>query len=191
MIKLKSEQMIYLLHASAYLELDTITKGSVKKHLPIEWRDQAEEIYDTLQAQELINPSSKGRFSISEKGFEALVLSLKSTNYRFTSIKGPKILNALIDCLKKASESNSEVTFSQEMSFDEFQDKFKALYFEERRRQEIRGVVAIHSKALRSSFRQENSISDEKISEYFEELKSTKKILTVIERDNELMQWVE
>jgi len=191
MIKLKSEQMIYLLHAAAYLELDTITKGSVKKHLPIEWRDQAEEIYDTLQAQELINPSSKGRFSISGKGSDALILSLKSTNYRFTSIKGPKVLNALIDCFKKSSEINSEVTLSQEMSFDEFQDKFKVLYFEERRRQEIRGVVAIHSKELRSRFRKESFISDEKISEYFEKLKSTKKILTVIERDNELMQWVE
>ena len=183
MIKLKPEQMIYLLHAAAYLELDTITKGSVKKHLPIEWRDQAEEIYDTLQAQELINPSSKGRFSISEKGSDALILSLKSTNYRFTSIKGPKVLNALIDCFKKASEINSEAQLSQEMSFDEFQDKFKALYFEERRRQEIRGVVAIHSKELRSKFRKESFISDEKISEYFEKLKLTKKILTVIERD--------
>ena len=191
MIKLKPEQMIYLLHAAAYLELDTITKGSVKKHLPIEWRDQAEEIYDTLQAQELINPSSKGRFSMSEKGSDALILSLKSTNYRFTSIKGPKVLNALIDCFKKASEINSEAPLSQEMSFDEFQDKFKALYFEERRRQEIRGVVAIHSKELRSRFRKESFISDEKISEYFEKLKLTKKILTVIERENELMQWVE
>ena len=95
--------------------------------------------------------------------------------YRFTSIKGPKVLNALIDCFKNASEINSEVTLSQEMSFDEFQDKFKALYFEERRRQEIRGVVAIHSKELRSKFRKESFISDEKISEYFEKLKSTKR----------------
>ncbi len=191
MIKLSTEQMLYLLHAKAYLKLDTITKGAVKKYLPIEWRNQSEEIYAALKFQGLIDTSSKGRFSISEKGFESLVFALESTNYRFNSVKGPKILNALIDCLKKKSGINSEATLSQKMSFDEFQDKFKALYFEERRQQEIRGVVAIRSKEICSRFREENFISDQEIIEYFENLKLTKKILTVIERGNELMQWVE
>lgn len=191
MIKLSIEQMLYLLYAKAYLNLDTITKGAVKRHLPIEWRNQSEEIYDALQLQGLIKKSTKGRFSISEKGLESLAFSLKSTNYRFTSVKGPRVLNSLVDCLKITSGISSEATLFREMSFDDFQGKFKELYFEERRQQEIRGVVAIRSKELCSRFKEENFISDQKITEFFENLKLTKKILTVIERDNELMQWVE
>lgn len=191
MIKLTTEQMIYLLYASSYLESDTITKGTVKKYLPIEWKDDAEKIYDFLQIQGLIKSSSKGRFSISEEASASLLSTLISTDYTFNAVKGPKVLNTLLGCLKKAAEGSSKAELPQEMTFDEFQNKFKALYFEERRQQEIKGVVAIYSYAIIQKFAEENSISLDQLNKYFDLLKVKKLIFTVIEKDNELMEWAE
>ena len=191
MIKLTTEQMIYLLYASSYLESDTITKGTVKKYLPIEWKDDAEKIYDFLRIQGLIKSSSKGRFSISEEASVSLVSTLISTDYTFNSVKGPKVLNTLLGCLKKAAEVSSKVVTPQEMTFDDFRDRFKALYFEERRQQEIRGVVAIYSHTVIQKFAEENSISPGQLNQFFDLLKVNKLIFTVVEKDNELMEWAE
>jgi hypothetical protein len=194
MTDLNIEQTIYLLHAMAYIEADkanTVTKGTVKSYLPIEWRGQAEKSYTVLEAQGLIKHISKGRFSLTEQGLESLVNGLSRADYTFTSVKGPKVLNALLTCLRKTLKTHLPAESLKEMSFDEFQGKFRALYFEERMKQELRGVVAIYSKEILAKFIDENKISQYLLSQYFEQLKSTSKILVVIERGNELMQWVE
>jgi hypothetical protein len=194
MTDLNIEQIIYLLHATAYIEpdkADTVTKGTVKSYLPIEWRGQAEKSHTALAAQGLIKDTSKGRFSVTAQGLESLVDGLATADYTFTSVKGPKVLNALLACLRKTLKTHLPVNSLSDMSFDEFQGKFRSLYFEERRKQELRGVVAIHSKEILGKFIDENKISQYLLNQYFEQLKSTSRILVVMERGNELMQWVE
>jgi hypothetical protein len=191
MAKLTTEQLIYLLYTRAYTEVDTVTKSTVKSYLPIEWKEKAEKIYDFLQSQGLIKQAGKGRFSLTEQGIEALVSNLAATSYKFNSVKGPKVLNTLLACIKEASEVHPRIGAQGELSFDEFKEKFQALYYEERRQQELRGVVAIHSDELCRKFAQQTSISREKLSQYFDLLKSTGKIFAVNEKGNELIQWVE
>ncbi|MBD1926430.1 hypothetical protein H6F74_09240 [Trichocoleus sp. FACHB-90] len=191
MAKLTTEQLIYLLYARAYTEGDTVTKSTVKSYLSAEWKETVDKIYDALQAQELIKQTGKGRLSVTEQGVQALIANLATTDYKFSSVKGPKVLNTLLTCIKEAVNSHSQVMPFKEMTFDEFQEKFKSLYFEERRKQELRGVVAIHSQELCQKFTKHNSISQEKLSQYFELLKSNGKIFAVEEKGNELIQWVE
>ena len=191
MTRLTIEQLIYLLYAKAYTEVDTVTKGTVKSYLTQEWKSIAENIYDTLLKQELIKQTSKGRFSLTEQGLEALVIGLATTDYKFDSVKGAKVLNTLVACIKLASNFHEQITSSKEMSFDEFEEKFKKLYFEERRKQELEGIVAIHSEDLFQKFMKQNPISQDTINQYFELLKSRGKIFALIEKGHGLIQWVE
>ncbi|MBD2091982.1 hypothetical protein H6F67_19225 [Microcoleus sp. FACHB-1515] len=199
MAELTTEQMLYLLYADSYSERGTVTKGTVKSHLPSEWQKQAQEICTALQTQELIlqvdkegKPTKReGRFSVTPQGKKALASSLAVTTYQFDSSKGQKVLNTLLACIKETSQDSPASKSQQEMSFAEFEQKFKQLYFEERKRQELRGVVAIHSKELCQKFMDATSISEEKLIQNFELLKSNGKIFSVIEKDNELIQWVE
>ncbi|MFN5516179.1 MAG: hypothetical protein ACK5CA_15925 [Cyanobacteriota bacterium] len=184
-----TEKITYLLYARAYAEGGSVTKGVVKDHLPKEpkeLKESADAIYADLKAQGLIETTAgkptkrDGRFSLTEEGVRALVNGLASTDYRFESVKGPKILNTLVEFILPLDD----------MTFEEFEKKFKKLYFQEKRRQELDGVVAIYSKDLCQKFANDNSISQKKLGEYFERLKTTGKILAVMERGDELMQWV-
>lgn len=191
MAELITEQLIYLLYTSAYLESETVTKSTVKSYLPSEWKGRSETIYDTLRTQGLIKQMSKGRFSLTDKGEEALVNNLINTNYKFESIKGPKVLNILLGCIRKAAKFNSQFELTKEMNFDEFKERFRVIYFEERSQQELRGVVAIYSEELCKIFSKQYVISQEKVDQYFDLLKVNGIILSMIEKDKELIQWVE
>lgn len=191
MVKLTTEQLIYLLYAKAYSEPDTVTKGNVKSYLPKAWKGTSEKIYEALQTQKLISPANRGRFAVTKQGVEALVSNLVTTDYKFDSVKGPKVLNTLLACIRKSAEIPHQVGSSKEMSFDEFEQRFKTLYFEERRQQELKGVVAIHSQDICRKFIKQNSISQENLNQYFESLKTSGKLFAVNEEGNELIQWVE
>ncbi|KAM3089715.1 hypothetical protein ACKFKG_32825 [Phormidesmis sp. 146-35] len=200
MPELTTEQLVYLLYASAYTEsdtaaknLNTVTKSTVKPYLQSKWRGKAENIYDSLLTQGLIKQRSKGRFSVTEPGLEALVANLATTDYRFEAAKGQKVLNTLLNCIKKAAKAHSESKSFDVMSFDEFQEKFRLLYFEERKRQELSGIVAIHKKELFGSFQNTNSavLSPEMLNKYFEELRSTGTVFTSKGEEDELIHWVE
>ncbi|NJM67233.1 MAG: hypothetical protein HC851_16935 [Acaryochloris sp. RU_4_1] len=189
MTKLATEQLLYLLYAVAYSAEGSVTKGVVRGHLPEELRKNAEEVYESLCKQNLIRPEKRNRLVLSQLGNETLVSTLTTTEYRFNSQKGPKVLNALLDCFKFASVYPP--ILSEEMDFDTFTEKLKKIYFEERKHQELRGVVAIHSQEIRQKFSEQNQISQEKLNQYFDLLKVKGKILAMIEKDNELIQWVE
>lgn len=77
------------------------------------------------------------------------------------------------------------------LPFKLFRDDFKKAYQKERARQEIRGVVSIHADKLLKQFITEKGISEKDGQQAFETLKKKREILTVIERGNTLMQWVE
>lgn len=205
MAELTTEQLIYLLYAKAYTEADTVTKSTVKSHLPSEWKEKAEKIYDALKTQKLVEPKTKdgkptnreGRFLVTEQGRKILVTDLATTDYDFTSFKSYKVLNTLLNCLltyiKEAAEVHPPIKPSNEMTFDEFQEKFKTLYLEERKRQELGGVVAIHKRELLGRFQDANSItlSPKSLDKYFNELKTSGEIFISKGEKDELIHWVE
>lgn len=191
MTKLSTEQMLYLLYAIAYSTEDTVTKGTVKEHLSKELQKKAERIYEELYQQNLLESPKRNRLLVTDLGKKALVANLQTTDYEFDSSKGQKVLNTLLRCFKLTSSDAKTSPASEEMNFDTFVEKFKALYLEERKRQELRGVVAIHSRDICQKFREHNPISQSKLDKYFEQLKSTGKIFAVTEKDDELIQWVE
>ena len=89
------------------------------------------------------------------------------------------------------SSKNTSNRNSLKMTFDKFENKFKSLYFEERRRQELRGVVAIRVEELKKKFREQYRIGEKNLNSYFDRLKSESKVLVVKEMGQELMQWTE
>ena len=191
MTELTTEQLIYLLYATAYIEAETVTKGTVKSHLPSDWKEKAEKIYDFLQTKGLIKQTSKGRFSITKQGTRSLVTNLATTDYEFDSVKGPKVLNTLLTCLRRAAEAHSQGESVEEMTFDEFQEKFKALYFKERKQQSLQGVVAIRKREISKIFIEQHSTSRQKFEKYFEMLRSEGEISVTEGGEDELIEWVE
>lgn len=191
MTKLSEDQMLYLLYAVSYSEEGTVTKGTVKSYFPKEQRKDTDSIYETLFQNKLIESPKRSRLSVTEQGINALVYNLQTTNYKFNSQKGYKVVNAILHCLQLTSSDDQAAALVEEMDFDIFVEKFKALYLEERKRQELRGVVAIHSQDICQKFIEHNSISQSSLNKYFEMLKSTGKIFAVTEKDDELIQWVE
>ena len=187
MAHLSTGQMLYLLYAKAYSGKDTVTKSTVKSCLSKELQKDAEENYQELLQQKLIESPKKSRIAVTHLGIEVLAESLQRTEYRFNYSKGPKVINTLLDFFQlKTSEPQG-----QGMEFDTYVEKFKALYFEERKRQELIGVVAIRSRELCKKFKESNSISKSQLDEYFDRLKTEGKIFAVIEKDEELIQWAE
>ncbi|WP_143874360.1 hypothetical protein [Nostoc sp. 'Peltigera malacea cyanobiont' DB3992] len=79
----------------------------------------------------------------------------------------------------------------EDMDFDTFVEKFKELYFAERKQQELRGVVAIYSRDISLKFRKNHPISESTLDNYFNTLKLTGKVFAVTEKEEEIIQWVE
>ena len=207
MIQLTQVQTNYLLYSKAYAkssEGDTVTSGVVKSHLikdlSVEVCDvglEVSKIYEFLLGNNLIILANKdghpterrGRFLLTGEGNKLLLHSLAQTDYKFTSSKGCKVLNTLLDCIQEISKtSNIE---PKGMILDEFRLKLKELYFEERRKQEGRGVVTVYKKDLCQKFAEQNSISLEIVGQSLDRLKSDGEILVVTEKNVELVQWIE
>lgn len=187
MNQLSTVQLLYLLYAQAYSDGGTVTKSVVKSYLSKELQKEVEQTYQALIEQKLIESPKKNRLSVTFLGKKILASNLQITKYRFHSVKGRKVINTLLECLQQiSSESNSE-----EMDFDTYVEKFKTLYFEERKRQELLGVVAIYSRVIRQKLYEHNPISQILLDKYFEKLKSTGKVFAVTEKDEELIQWAE
>jgi hypothetical protein len=187
MIKLNTEQMLYLFYADAYSEEATVTKGNVKSYLPTQYKGECEKIYEFLRRLELIQQITKGRFSVTERGKEALLQNLSCTDYQFDSSKGPKVLNTLLKFIKQATQS----PFLEDMTFDEFRDKFKTMYFEERKAKSLTGVIIVRKREISKQFINKYSISQELFEKHFKGLTSTREIIIRERRDDELIEWVE
>ncbi|MEH2247137.1 hypothetical protein [Nostoc sp.] len=192
MTKLSIEQMLYLLYTVAYSDEGTVTQGTVKEHLSKELKKHADDIYNTLYQQNLLDSPKRRRISVTEEGRKALVANLQTTDYEFDSSKGQKVLNTLLHCLKLTSLKDyvSSMTI-EDMDFDTFVEKFKELYFAERKQQELRGVVAIYSRDIGRKFRENHPISQSTLDNYFNTLKLTGKVFAVTEKEEEIIQWVE
>lgn len=192
MTKLTTDQLIYLLYVVAYLDEGTVTQGTVKRYLSKEQQKTASNICDSLCQQNLLESPKKSRLSVTEQGKQALVANLQTTNYKFESSKGQKVLNTLLYCFAlTSSQKNSSTAIVEDIEFEVFVEQFKKLYFEERKQQELRGVVAIRSREICQKLKESSHISQSLLDKYFSRLKSDGKIFAVTEKDEELIQWVE
>lgn len=190
MIELSTEQLLYLLYAVAYSKQSKATKGDVKQHLSKQYQKDANSICDALCQQQLLESPKKGQLFVTEQGKKVLAANLQISKYDFESPKGPKVINTVWRYCQMGV-ANSQNSDGKEMDFETFVEKFKALYFEERRHQELQGVVAIRSKEINQKFLDEYGISKSNLNKNFALLKSTSKVFAVIEKEDELIQWVE
>ncbi|MDJ0556832.1 MAG: hypothetical protein QNJ68_20780 [Microcoleaceae cyanobacterium MO_207.B10] len=190
MTEISTEQMLYLLYTFAYSTEGTVTRSTVRNHLSKKRRPNATQVCDSLCELKFLESPKRGRIKVTEIGMKALVLNLQTTEYKFRSNKGAKLLNALMACLKLTAKYNQINYQNEDMDFETFVDKFKKLYLEERRRQELEGVVAIRSKEICQKFRQTHHISELLLEKYFEQLKSDGLVFAVRENNKELIQWV-
>ncbi|NJM56234.1 MAG: hypothetical protein HC857_00530 [Synechococcales cyanobacterium RU_4_20] len=92
---------------------------------------------------------------------------------------------------KKALKLARQQRNKEEAAYHEFEEAFKKAYFEERRQQELRGVVAVLGNEIAEKVRQQHSLSNEKAEEYYDRLKSSGNLVVQRERGNELIQWSE
>ncbi|MCT7951026.1 hypothetical protein NG798_14605 [Ancylothrix sp. C2] len=192
MAKLSTEQMLYLLFAVAYSTDGTVKKGDVKGNLPADVKKKADQICEDLCQQKLLESLKASRLAVTELGKKALVANLQTTDYKFESAKGPKMLNALLSCFKLLSpETVVSSAAAEEMDFETFVEKFKKLYFQQRKEQQLRGVVAIVKKQLFRQFIEENAISETLLEKFFEKLKSQGEISVVAGREDDLINWIE
>lgn len=192
MIQLSTIQLLYLLYAQAYSDGNTVTKGVVTSYLTKDQKKEVEQTYEYLLEQKLIESPKRSRLSLTDLGKKELTANLKITKYRFDTVKGHRVINTIIAFLQpNYSDFHDSSSIAEEMDYDTFVDKFKKLYFAERKQQELRGVVAIRSREICKLFIETNSISKLLLDQYFNRLKSTGKIFAVIEKNEELIQWVE
>lgn len=191
MTKLSTEQMLYLLFAVAYSTDGTVKKGDVKGNLPADVKKKADQICEDLCQQKLLESPQRSRLAVTELGKKALVANLQTTDYKFKSAKGPKMLNALLSCFKLLSPDTVVSSAAEEMDFETFVEKFKKLYFQQRKEQQLRGVVAIVKKQLFRQFIEENAISETLLEKLFEKLKSQGEISVVGGREDDLINWIE
>jgi len=184
MNQLSQIQLLYLLYSQAYQVDGTITKSLVKSYLSKEQQSQAEQCYQSLRQLKLIEEQKRSRFAITSLGKEALQKNLQSTPYRFTTIKGPKILNFLVESLQNKNTAS-------DIDYDSFLEKIKAIYIAERKRQELKGVVLIYSRQLLEQFQQEYTISTDQLEKYFKKLKDSNQVFIVTEKGQEMIEWVD
>ncbi|TFI55164.1 hypothetical protein BLD44_005375 [Mastigocladus laminosus UU774] len=196
MIKLSTDELLYLLYAYSYsLKQETVTKYTLKKDLSKQkLKEDTDCIYNALLKYDLIESPTKGRLFVTNKGINILVDNLVSTDYRFsTLIPKARLLNTLIKCIKMSSSVNQVFNTTENVDFDTFVEKFKEVYFTEKKRQEINGIVAIHKQDIYNFFMKNKSIpiSQTQLEEYFDRLKLVGKIFTSAGEEDELVHWAE
>ena len=191
MKSLSNSELLYLFYAFAYTEGDpgSVTQGTVKKYLPKPYIDQASEICKSLKDKKLLESPKFSRVSVSDYGKKILVEQLQITDYRFTTNKGSRVVNALVNCLQIASSGSSRS--SSEMQFEDFVGHFKDFYFEERAHQSSKGTYVIREKEILSSFAKQHQISEDLLDFHYKRLQREGLISVVDGRSDKNLQWVE
>ncbi|MCL2926455.1 MAG: hypothetical protein MGF17_18090, partial [Trichodesmium sp. MAG_R04] len=121
MTEISTEQMLYLLYTFAYSTEGTVTRSTVRNNLSKKYRLNVKQVCDSLCDLKLLESPKRGRIKVTEIGIKTLVINLKITEFEFTSVKGPKILNALISCLRLAAKYNQ--INDQKVDFEEIKDQ--------------------------------------------------------------------
>jgi hypothetical protein len=92
---------------------------------------------------------------------------------------------------QKNANTTQNTGNTKPMPYKQFESKFETEYREEKKRQELRGVVAIRTNEMKALFTKKHNISDNDFDDLFDKLKKSKKLFTVIENKQELMQWAD
>ena len=90
----------------------------------------------------------------------------------------------------KQKESKVSESKDKKLSYSNFESDFEDLYFEEKRKQELKGVVAIKRRQMLDIAEGKYNVPREQLEDYFEKLKDNKKIFSVMEKGEELLSWV-
>lgn len=174
---LNQSQMLYLLYVVAYAKEGTITRSQVKSHLPRQYKAEASLVCDQLLWAKYLSMPKRGRIELTQIGREALIEGIKTSTY----VSRSKVVNALMSLIKPPQGI---------LPYGEFVSKMEALYLEERRQQELSGVVAIKSTDLCNKFTHRHNTPISLVVGYFNQLKSDGLVFAAKERDTELIQWV-
>jgi predicted transcriptional regulator len=184
MNQLSQLQFLYLLYSQAYEVDGIITKSQIKSYFSKDQQLQSDECYESLCQLKLIEGQKRSRFSITPLGKKVLQNNLENTSYRFTTIKGPKVLNFLLESIQHKNTAT-------DIDYDTFLKNIKAIYIAERKRQELEGVVLIYSRQLLDQFQQAYPISTEQLEKYFKKLKDSNQVFIVTEKGEEMIEWVD
>ncbi|GAB4375909.1 MAG: hypothetical protein Kow00121_22170 [Elainellaceae cyanobacterium] len=203
MNKLSADELLYLLYAYSNARgegtvLQSVVKEALARDKKTLDKKQLEKTVSSIQEKlielELIEiPKTKGkRLAITDNGIKVLVVNLAETDYEFKTQKGEKLLNTLIHCIRLAMNVEDNSLFEVEnFDYDMFLKDFKSLYFEERQRQELDGVVAIRRKDITQKFTQKYNMSDEVFNKYFDKLTADKKIFITASKEDNLIHLAE
>ena len=140
------------------------------------------------KAIERITISNRTQFRMTQRGEHTLVEGLKNKDLQVRT----NTEKALLKLFLKVSTNFSTIENEPEMDFENFTVRFKEIYFEERKIQELRGgAVVIRSKEICQKFSQRYPISEPSLKTNFNLLKENDKIFSVVEMNEELIQWSE
>jgi hypothetical protein len=139
-------------------------------------REQLEDYFEKLK-------DNKKIFSVIEKGEE--LLSWVGGQTPKKQGKQPKAKSSKTKDLVAGQKAIKE----KQISYAKFEKDFKEFYNEEKRKQELQGVVAIKRNKLLDDYAKKNGISRQQLDNHFESLKTNGKIFSVKEKGEELFQW--
>ena len=149
-------------------------------------------ILDSLEqndkAIERITTSNSTQFRMTQSGEHTLFEGLKN---KYLQVR-TNTEKALLKLFLKISTNVSTVENESEMDFETFAIRFKEIYLEERKIQERRGgVIIMRSQEICRKFSQHYPISESSLKTNFNLLKENNKIFSVVEMNEELIEWAE
>jgi hypothetical protein len=140
------------------------------------------------KAIERITTSNSTQFRMTQSGEHTLFEGLKNKDLQVRT----NTEKALLKLFLKISTNVSTVENESEMDFETFAIRFKEIYLEERKIQERRGgVIIMRSQEICRKFSQHYPISESSLKTNFNLLKENNKIFSVVEMNEELIEWAE
>jgi hypothetical protein len=174
--------------------LDTaVKKGALNKRIVKKGEKSADysTILESLEQDDKaigrITTSKGTQFRMTQSGEHTLVKGLKNQYLQGRT----NTEKALLKLFLKISTSVSTTQDEPEMDFEVFKIRFKDIYLEVRKVEELRGAVVIYGQEICDKFASQFPISKKLLVTYFERLKTTGQIFAVQGRDGEMIQWVE
>lgn len=187
-----------------------LRRGELSKRV-IRSGEKSEDYKPILQQLKLVDAISEDKkdvFLITETGINLLRSKLVDGKFNFQhddSTPDPKKLgetkkvgqigakfgDVLLKWIREEGSSKRGEPNEIIMDFEKFILQFKEVYLNERKSQEIGGASVIYKKDICEKFVSHTPIPQSLLDEYYNKLKTSGNILTVVGRDGEMIQWVD
>jgi hypothetical protein len=129
--------------------------------------------------------------TLTQVGYGLLGDWLRSLGFEGKQI-GAKMGEYLVKWIREGLDSEARPIGDILVNFEEFIHQFQEVYLIERKAQEVSGASVIYKKDICEKFLNRNPISQRLLDEYYNKLKTSGSILTVLGRDgDEMIQWVD